>query len=231
MPPSYWVEALGAATYLLDILPTKTLGFVTPHFALHGALPTYDHLRVFGCACYPNLAATAAHKLAPRSTLCVFLGYSPHHKGYRCLDRSTNRVIISHHVSFDEGSFPFAEPSSPVSGVDFEFLDDYTTNVPAPIGPSPLVSSTGPCADSAALPHAAPGVSATPPAGGLASSRAGPLLGFPPIPVSASAPPTGRLSTSSRLLRRPSPRRLVSCSRPCRLVSCSRPRRYLDGQL
>jgi len=38
------------ATYLLNILPTKTLGFATPHFALHGVLPTYDHLRVFGCA-------------------------------------------------------------------------------------------------------------------------------------------------------------------------------------
>ena len=72
MSPSYWVEALGVATYLLNILPTKTLGFATQHFALHRVWSTYDHLRVFGCACYPNLAATAVHKLAPRSTLCVF---------------------------------------------------------------------------------------------------------------------------------------------------------------
>ena len=140
MPPSYWVEALGVATYLLNILPTKTLGFATPHFALHRVSPTYNHLRVFGCACYPNLAATAAHKLAPGSTLCVFLSYSAHHKGYRCLDRSTNRVIISRHVSFDEGSFPFAEPSRPPREADFEFLDDVTTNVPAPIGSSRLLS-------------------------------------------------------------------------------------------
>ena len=130
------------ATYLRNILPTKTLGFATLHSALHRVPPTYDHLRVFGCACYSNLTATAAHKLAPRSTLCVFLGYSTHHKGYSCLDRSTNRVIISRHVSFDEGTFPFAEPSHPPCEADFEFLDDVTTNVPAPIGPSPLVSST-----------------------------------------------------------------------------------------
>jgi len=72
MPPSYWVEALSTATVLLNILPTKTLQFSTPHFALFAKLPTYDHLRVFGCKCYPNLSATAPHKLAPRSALCVF---------------------------------------------------------------------------------------------------------------------------------------------------------------
>jgi hypothetical protein len=75
VPPAYWAEALHTATHLLNILPTKTLNFSTPHFALFGTAPVYDHLRVFGCACYPNLSATAPHKLAPRSTLCVFLGY------------------------------------------------------------------------------------------------------------------------------------------------------------
>jgi histone deacetylase 1/2 len=74
IPPAYWAEALHTATHLLNILPTKTLRFSTPHFALFGTAPVYDHLRTFGCACYPNLSATASHKLAPRSALCVFLG-------------------------------------------------------------------------------------------------------------------------------------------------------------
>jgi len=117
MPPSYWVEALSTATVLINILPTKTLGFSTPHHALLGTPPAYGHLRVFGCKCYPNLSATASHKLAPRSTLCVFLGYSTHHKGYRCLDLSSNRVIISRHVIFDETAFPFAERNGPRSTV------------------------------------------------------------------------------------------------------------------
>ena len=33
MPPSYWAEALSTATLLLNILPTKTLQFSTPHLA------------------------------------------------------------------------------------------------------------------------------------------------------------------------------------------------------
>jgi hypothetical protein len=107
VPPSFWVAALGTATYLLNILPTKTLALSTPHFALFGQNPSYEHLRVFGCKCYPNLSDTTAHKLSPRSAHCVFLGYSPHHKSYLCLDHQSNRIIISRHVVFDETSFPF----------------------------------------------------------------------------------------------------------------------------
>jgi len=130
MPASYWAEALATATYLLNILPTKMLQFATPHFALHGSLPSYDHLRVFGCKCYPNLSATTAHKLAPRSVLCVFLGYSAHHKGYRCLDLDSNRVLISRHVVFNETVFPFTECSTGSASLDF--LDDCTNTEPAP---------------------------------------------------------------------------------------------------
>jgi hypothetical protein len=70
--PTFWVAALNMATHLLNILPTKTLSFSNPHFALFGMQPSYEHLRVFGCSCYPNLSATATHKLAPRSSLCVY---------------------------------------------------------------------------------------------------------------------------------------------------------------
>ena len=81
LPPSYWVEGLHAATYLLNRLPTKTLKYSTPHMALFATTPSYEHLRVFGCHCYPNLSATSPHKLATGSVSCVFLGYSQHHKG------------------------------------------------------------------------------------------------------------------------------------------------------
>jgi hypothetical protein len=65
------------------------------YFTLHGVTPSYEHLRVFDCACYPNFSTKAAHKLAPRSTRCFFLEYSPDHKGYRCLDLTTNNIVVS----------------------------------------------------------------------------------------------------------------------------------------
>jgi hypothetical protein len=124
LPPVYWANSLHTATHLLNRHPTKTLDDLTPFFSLYGTHPTYDHLRVFGCACYPNLSSTAPHKLSPRSTLCVFLGYSTDHKGYWCLDLHTNRIIISHHVTFNETVFPFTDmSSSPQDHTTLEFLD------------------------------------------------------------------------------------------------------------
>jgi len=106
MPPCYWAEALSIATYLLNRRPSTSISGEIPYVRLHGCHPTYDHLWVFGCLCYPNLQATSPHKPSPRSAACVFLGYPSAHKGYRCLDLSTHRVIISRHVVFDELLFP-----------------------------------------------------------------------------------------------------------------------------
>jgi hypothetical protein len=91
----YWTEELHTATYLLNRLPTTVIQSACPHLALFGSVPSYEHLYVFGCTCYLNTTATAPHKLSPRSTWCIFLGYSADHKGYRCLDLSTNRLIVS----------------------------------------------------------------------------------------------------------------------------------------
>jgi hypothetical protein len=65
------------------------------------------------------------HKLSPRSTQCVFLGYSADHKGYHCLYLSTNRLIVPRHVVFDEDSFPLvASPS--LTELDFLCESDPT---------------------------------------------------------------------------------------------------------
>jgi histone deacetylase 1/2 len=113
MPASYWAEALATACYLLNRRPSSAIHSEIFFTRLYRESPSYAQLRVFGCLCYPNLQATSAHKLAPRSTACVFLGYPSAHKGYRCLDLATRRVYISRHVIFDETHFPFADTPAP----------------------------------------------------------------------------------------------------------------------
>jgi hypothetical protein len=166
LPPRFRAESLHTATYLLNRLPSTASPTPTPHHALFGTPPLYDHLRVFGCACYPNTSATASHKLAPRSTRCVFLGYSPDHKGYRCLDHTSRRVLISRHVVFDESDFPYSTSSTPSPDPELEtlFPTDPVVQPPLPVCPFPLgfPGTPAPFPVIPAAPSAAPVPAVTP---------------------------------------------------------------------
>ncbi|KAJ0436512.1 putative RNA-directed DNA polymerase [Helianthus annuus] len=155
--------------------PTTRLNYNTPTFALYLCHPTYDHLRVFGCACYPNFSATESNKSNPRSVRCIFLGYPPNFRGYRCLDPSTGKVHISRHVDFDESTFPFTTTPSPNT---YTFLDDDTLptntfrfNSTSPTQPSSPPTNTGPTNQphpstphptTLTVPHQSPGPSTMP---------------------------------------------------------------------
>lgn len=112
LPLRFWDEAFLTACYLINRLPTRVLSNSTPITKLLNITPDYSFLRTFGCACWPSLRKYNSHKLDFRSTMCVFLGYSPVHKGYKCLDRKTGRIYISRDVIFDENVFLFATPNS-----------------------------------------------------------------------------------------------------------------------
>jgi hypothetical protein len=127
MPSCYYVKALHTTTYLLNHLPCKPISASCPYVTLYGVTPSYEHLRVFSCVCYPNLSAQLTHKLASRSTHCVFLGYSADHKGYQCLNTSSTNIVISRHVVFDEAVFPFA--ASPRLTNDLDIFMQETLSV------------------------------------------------------------------------------------------------------
>ena len=192
LPPSYWVEALQTATHLLNILPTKTLQSGTPHAALFSTAPSYDHLRVFGCKCYPYLFATAPHRLSPRSALCL-----------PGLLRSSQRILLPLSL-FQQlpspGTFstsrPFAELCSPPSPAEFDFLN-VTDYAPAPIGSVYKFLPTGPDAPPSAQPRAA--AHGAPPAGQVA------LDALPAGSTTPDAPQASPVDSSSTALPRAAP--------------------------
>ena len=96
------------ACYLINRMPTPVLNNDTPIYRLLKIQRNYDFLHTFGCAYWPSIRKYNAHKLSFHSMMCVFLGYSPMHKGYKCLDRSTGRIYISHDVIYDESVFPYS---------------------------------------------------------------------------------------------------------------------------
>lgn len=110
-------------TYISNILPSKSINFQSPLYMLYNKNPSYSHLRVFGCLCFPLFPSNTIHKLQPHSTPCVFLEYSSNHHGYKCLDMTTNKIITCRHVLFDESTFPYAKMHTPQS-TTYTFLDN-----------------------------------------------------------------------------------------------------------
>lgn len=106
MPLHYWWEAFQTSVHLINRLPSTGLSNQSLYKVLFQKNPDYKSLKVFGCACYPNLRAYNTHKFAFHSTKCVYLDLSQHHKGFLCLS-SIGCLYVSRHVVFNEQEFPF----------------------------------------------------------------------------------------------------------------------------
>lgn len=109
IPLKFWDEAFITATYLINQLPSKIIQHQNPFESLFHQTPNYVILRIFGCACWPNLRPYNTRKLQFHSKQCVFLGYSTMHKGFKYLNAATGRVYISRDVVFDETIYPFSK--------------------------------------------------------------------------------------------------------------------------
>jgi transposase InsO family protein len=152
--PRFWVDAFSTAAYIINRLPTSLLGGKSPFELLYGSSPNYENFHPFGCRVYPCLRDYMPNKFSPRSIPCIFLGYNPSHKGFRCLDPTTSRIYITRHAQFDETHFPFLNTSQaqPISSLQFSnFLEpslpptDMPPSSPAPHSPHIPQSGSNPC--------------------------------------------------------------------------------------
>ena len=98
LPLKLWLYALYTTIFLINHLSTKVLHLQSPFQVLFGKIPNYHHLKVFGCLCYPYIHPYNKHKLSYHSIQCIFLSYSPNHKGYLCFDPLSSRIYITRHT-------------------------------------------------------------------------------------------------------------------------------------
>ena len=113
MPLSFWLESFHTASFLINRLPTSVLNNTSPYTKLYGRKPDYHFLKTFGCSCFLFLRPYSQHKFNFHTQKCLMIGYSPLHKGYKCLD-PTGKTYIARHVKFNESEFPYSNlfPSS-----------------------------------------------------------------------------------------------------------------------
>ncbi|CAJ2635918.1 unnamed protein product [Trifolium pratense] len=109
--PNYlWGEAVLTAAYLINRVPSKVLNFQTPIHIFKECFPN-DRvsndltLKIFGCTAFVHEHKNIS-KLEPRAIKCVFVGYSPTQKGYKCFDPKNQKMFVTMDVTFFENK-PF----------------------------------------------------------------------------------------------------------------------------
>jgi Integrase core domain/GAG-pre-integrase domain len=117
IPIKYWDKIFSSIVYLINRLSSKSQ---IPYQILFNKTPNYHDFRVLGCLCFPLTRPYNKHKLELRAQPCIFIGYVISHKGYRCLQLSSNRIFISRNIQFNEHSYPFKEISTISKTAQFE---------------------------------------------------------------------------------------------------------------
>ena len=115
LPITFWSYAFATAVYLINRMPKVNLQSQSSYERLFRRKPNSKKLRVFGCLCFPWLRPYTKHKLDPRSSACLFLGYSLTQSAFICLDLSSQKIIVSRHVKFIENEFPYPDTAPGLS--------------------------------------------------------------------------------------------------------------------
>jgi hypothetical protein len=102
LPGKFWGEAVNTTVYLLNRTPTRSMVGGTPYEAWYGRKPSVDHLRTFGCVAHVKTVSSHKRNLADRSTPMIMTGYEEGSRAYHLCNPSTNKVIVTCDVVFEE---------------------------------------------------------------------------------------------------------------------------------
>lgn len=138
VPKKFWGEAILTAAYMINRMPSRTLGnrspisFILPNKPLFSLPP-----KVFGCLCFVHNCSPGSTKLEPRSVRCIFLGYSPTQKGYKCYDPKTGKKFCLKDVTFMESESYYSQltTNNPLSAEN-----QTSSSCPQPMAESQLLS-------------------------------------------------------------------------------------------
>lgn len=81
--------------FLINRFPSPSLHNKSPLKLFLGLKPNYSILKTYGCLCHPHIRPYNTHKLEFCSIPCTLIGYSPHHKGYKCPSTDRKKICIT----------------------------------------------------------------------------------------------------------------------------------------
>jgi hypothetical protein len=127
----YWGDAILTSTYLINIIPSRVIGFKSPlnylsEFFLKNNFHSKIPLRIFRCVTYVHIHKHHRDKLDARALKCVFIGYYITQKGYKCYHPPSKRFLVSKDVTFNENQSFFNKTYLQEDNTDIE---DKNTNV------------------------------------------------------------------------------------------------------
>ncbi|KAG8489218.1 hypothetical protein CXB51_017212 [Gossypium anomalum] len=138
-----WGEAVLTACYLINRMPSKVLNFQTPLNTLLKAFPLFRvpnlPTKIFGCKAFVHNHQPNQSKLDPRAHTCIFIGYSPTQKGYKCYSPTLSRMFVSQNVTFFENE-PYFAPSH-LQGETFNEDETLNTLLIIPHDPTTIITN------------------------------------------------------------------------------------------
>ena len=115
VPKSFWHDVVLTVGFLINRMPSSTLGGDIPFTCLFPDPPLFPLPHIFGCVCFAHLFETGMNKLSPRAIRCIFLGYSQTQKGYKCYDLVAKKRLVSADVTFFESESFFKVSTNKMS--------------------------------------------------------------------------------------------------------------------
>jgi hypothetical protein len=149
LPLQFWVDCIISVAHIINRIPTPLLSIKSSYQLLFSKIPSYSHLKVFGCLAYVSTLSRYRTKFDPRATHCIFIGYPHDMKGYKFYNLQTQSVIISRNAIFHETIFPYvshidqSSSSAPIiENSSFILPDTESFNSVSPTIPShPIIPS------------------------------------------------------------------------------------------
>ncbi|KAI3698877.1 hypothetical protein L2E82_42770 [Cichorium intybus] len=129
-PNHLWGEAVLTAAYLINRMPSRVIGFRTPHHVFRSLFPHSRNssdlpLKVFGCTSFVHNHSPNCSKLDPRYVKCIFVGYSPSQQGYKCYSPINKKFYHSNDVTLFENELFYSKTN--IQGendtMEYQFLN------------------------------------------------------------------------------------------------------------